>query len=111
MPHINFPTNNQLPYESNYGEIDKLTGSNYLQWRTSMRFMLQAENCLNITLGEEQQLHARRTAATADYNKRLGMGSAMIINSCTEEVQQDICHLNNPVEMWEELFSKPKRRG
>ena len=92
-------------YHCKYGETAKLNHLNYTQWRRDIEFFLQAEQALSIVLGEESCPQGPSTNAS-DFDKRAGIGAAIIHASCESLVKAYLHGLRDPHVMWEELKVK-----
>ena len=92
-------------YQCKYGEMAKLNHLNYSQWRRDIEFFLQAEQALSIVLGEEVRPQGPSTKSN-DFDKRAGIGAAIIHASCETSVKAYLHGLRDPHAMWEELKAK-----
>jgi len=93
-------------YRCKFGEIDKLSDTNFAQWVRNIRAFLQGENCLQIVLEQEEQPPADEYTKWKDYQSRKGAAYALIFASCTPEIQEYISGLDEPAEMWNTLHEK-----
>jgi len=92
-------------YRCKYGETAKLNHLNYTQWRRDIEFFLQAEQVLSIVLGGEVRPQGPNTKSN-DFDKRAGIGAAIIHASCESSVKAYLHGLRDPHTMWEELRTK-----
>ena len=92
-------------YRCKYGETGKLNHVNYRQWCRDIQFLLPAEQALPIVLGEEVRPEGRN-ANTSDFNRRSGIGAAMIHASCEDSVKAYLHSMRDPHTMWLELKDK-----
>jgi len=93
-------------YRCKYGEIDKLSDTNFAQWVRNIRAFLRGENCLQIVLKEEAEPSADEYTKWKDYESRKGAAYALIFASCTPEIQEYISGLDEPADMWTKLREK-----
>jgi len=92
-------------YRCKYGETAKLNHLNYTQWRLDIEFFLQAEQALSIILGEEVHPQGPNTKSN-DFDKRAGIGAAIIHALCEYSVKAYLHGLRDPHAMREELRTK-----
>ena len=111
-PRMSFHPNDELlplpkeRYRSKFGEIDKLSDTNFPQWVHNIRALLRGENCLQIVLEQEVEPAADEYTKWRDYQSRKGAAYALIFASCTPEIQEYISGLDEPAEMWKRLQEK-----
>jgi hypothetical protein len=101
---------NDTWYQWKHGAIKKLDGTNYDDWKRSIRSALHVIDAFNIVTGDEQQPPAANgTAAKAaidSYRKRRALAAHLLSYTCTPNVQIHIRDLEDPKEIWDTLLTR-----
>jgi hypothetical protein len=71
-----------------------------------MKFFLQAEKALGITLGDEECPEGVHLAIITDFNRWAGKAAPMINVDCSMSVKPHINGIHNPYEMWSMIRNK-----
>jgi len=92
-------------YKHKYGEVEKLTYTNYEKWNGAIQFPLMAIDAWEIVTKEEKA--PKKGTSELDYfRKRSVKALGIIFNSCSEDIKQSIRNFRDPVTMWENLRSR-----
>jgi hypothetical protein len=91
-------------YKHKYGEVERLTYTNYERWNAAIQFPLMAIDAWDIISGEEVQSR-KGTDELEYYKKRSIKALGIIFNSCSEDIKQSIKRIWGPIIMWENLRS------
>ena len=93
-------------FKCKWGEIPKLTQSNYHQLRPDMELFLGAEEALLIVIEVEEYPEERDETEVNSWNKRIATGTSMINAACHTLVKPYIRHITDARKMWKMLAEK-----
>jgi len=103
-------SNNDTWYQWKHGAIKKLDGTNYDDWRRSIRSALGVIRAFNIVTGEEQEPPAGNTAAARaaldNYQERRALAAHLLTYTCMPNVQIHVRDLEDPSEIWQTLLRR-----
>ena len=101
---------NDTWYQWKHGAIKKLDGSNYDNWKRSVRSALTVINALRIVTGDEQQPPAGNSttakAAVDSYQKRSALAAHLLKHACMPNVEIHVRDLDDPKEIWDTLHRR-----
>jgi len=92
-------------YKHKHGEVEKLTYNNYPRWKGCVKFPLMAVKGWKM-LNSLEDRPDDGDEELDDYESRAAEGLSIIYNSCSENIQQTIRELDDPVEMWQHLKNR-----
>ena len=103
-------SNNDTWYQWKHGAIKKLDGTNYDDWRRSLRSALRVIRAFSIVTGEEQEPPAGNTAgaraALESYQERRALAAHLLTYTCMPNIQIHVRDLEDPSEIWETLLRR-----
>ena len=67
---------------------------------------MRDEDCLKIVLRDEEELAANNYTRWKEFQTRNGAAYALILASCTPEIQEYISGIDEPADMWNTLREK-----
>jgi len=101
---------NNTWYKWKYGNIKRLDGTNYKDWKRNVQLALTVVDTFEIVTGEEQQPPvANGTAARAaidNYGKRRALAAHVLKQACMPNIQAHIRDLVDPKEIWDTLLRR-----
>ena len=93
-------------YRCKFGKIEKLNCSNYTHWAWNIRGFMRGEDWLKIVLCDEEEPAANNYTRWKEFQTRKGAAYALIVASCTPEIQEYISGIDKPADMWDTLPEK-----
>jgi len=101
---------NNTWYKWKYGNIKKLDGTNYEDWKRSVQSALTVVDAFDIVTGEEQQPPVANStaakAATDNYRKRRALAAHLLKQTCMPNIQAHVRDLVDPKEIWDTLLKR-----
>jgi hypothetical protein len=100
--------------KTRWGDIPKLTYTNYNEWRDDMILILSAMEAYAIVTGdgpELQSLDFDRDDNYDNWKAKEAEAASMIRLSCSPEVRRIIKGMRNPLELWNTLETSLETAG